>query len=103
MEHFILIANERVSDIGCAMVTFSRDDFHHVIFTCNYSADNEVGKRVYESGTACTKCRSGCHHIYAGLCAGDEDVSHAVSKESSAETFEISHPASEDGTCTCTC
>lgn len=103
MSHFVIIANERVSDIGCAMVTFNRDDFHHIIFTCNYSADSEVGQRVYESGTACTRCKSGCHHIYNGLCAGDEDFSssHTTSKETKehVETFLVP----EDGTCTCTC
>lgn len=74
MPHFLTVVNERNTDVGCAMVKYGRDDMYHVIFTCNYAANNHLSRRVYETGSACSKCLTGCHHIYNALCSPEEKI-----------------------------
>lgn len=71
-----------VSDVGCAMIKYIRDDFYNVLFTCNYGANTHVDYRVYEAGTPCSKCLTGCNRIYHHLCSADEQVSPNIKNPS---------------------
>ena len=74
MGRFTMMVNEHAQDVGCALVRFTKDDLFHVYFTCNYSSNNHLGKRVYETGPACSLCYSGCEKHYPGLCSTEEKV-----------------------------
>lgn len=74
MGRFAMIINDHAQDLGCALVRFTKDDLFHVYFTCNYSANNHLGRRVYETGTSCSNCVSGCHRIFPSLCSNDERI-----------------------------
>lgn len=95
MGRYFLIINEKVTDIGCAMVKFynrDRDEgdgdkgddyadedgddptFYSVILACNYNTKVYLNHRIYEAGTPCSKCLSGCNRMHHSLCGPDEKV-----------------------------
>lgn len=74
MGRFTMMVNDLSSDIGCALVKFFKDDLFHVYFTCNYSSNNRLQQRVYETGPPCSNCATGCHRLYTALCSPDEKI-----------------------------
>lgn len=74
MGRFVMMINDRTSDIGCALVKFSKDDLYHVYFTCNYGSNTQLETRVYETGSSCSKCVTGCNRIWSALCSPVERV-----------------------------
>jgi len=74
MGRFTMMVNDQSSDLGCALVRFTRDDLYHVYFTCNYSSNNKLDERVYETGSPCSVCTTGCNRIWPALCSPDEKI-----------------------------
>lgn len=74
MGRFTMMINDRTSDIGCALVKFTKDDLYHVYFTCNYGSNNKLDQRVYETGSACSNCLTGCNRFWTALCSPDEKI-----------------------------
>jgi hypothetical protein len=87
MGRFYLMVNERVSDIGCAMIKYNKDDVTNVLFTCNYGSNTQLGHRIYEAGTSCSKCLTGCHRIFPSLCSPEEKVNPNVLMNSDYSTY----------------
>lgn len=69
-----MMVNDRASDVGCALVRFTKDDLYHVYFTCNYGSNNHIDFKVYETGPGCSKCNTGCSRVWPGLCSAEEKV-----------------------------
>lgn len=74
MGRFVMMINDLASDIGCALVKFFKDDLFQIYFTCNYSSNNRLSQRVYETGQPCSSCNTGCHRVYSALCSPEEKI-----------------------------
>lgn len=74
MGRFTMMMNDRTSDVGCALVRFTKDGLYHAYFTCNYGANNRLDQHVYETGTPCSNCATGCNRIWTHLCSADEKI-----------------------------
>lgn len=74
MGRFTNMVNDRATDVGCALVRFTKDDLFHVYFTCNYGSNNRLEQKVYETGPHCSGCTTGCNKMYSGLCSNDEKI-----------------------------
>ncbi|XP_021703967.1 venom allergen 5 [Aedes aegypti] len=76
--HFTQIVSDRTTKVGCAMVSFIRSPFTQKYFVCNYGFTNLQESPVYVSGTACSKCTSGCNSKYPGLCNVAENIKNGI-------------------------
>lgn len=76
MGRFLMMVNDRTADIGCALVKFKVDDVLNVLFTCNYGSNINLDQKIYESGTRCSKCKTGCSKTWTALCSPSEKVSY---------------------------
>lgn len=74
MGRFTMMVNDRPSDVGCALVRYSSEDLFHVFFTCNYGSNNHLGQKVYETGTSCSNCVTGCNKLWPALCSDHEKI-----------------------------
>jgi hypothetical protein len=74
MGHFAMMVNDRASDVGCALVRFTQDDLYNAFFVCNYGSNNHIGRPVYQSGSSCSNCVTGCNKLFTALCTADERV-----------------------------
>ena len=74
MGRFTMMINDHASDVGCALVKFTKDDLYHAYFTCNYGSNHRLEDKVYETGSPCSNCVTGCNRIYSHLCSVDERV-----------------------------
>ncbi len=59
------------SHIGCGQTTFKGNrGFVVKYLVCNYAyAGNFLGRRMYEVGSPCSKCKHGCSKNFPGLCS----------------------------------
>ncbi|XP_055549623.1 venom allergen 3 homolog [Wyeomyia smithii] len=72
--HFTQIVADRAAQVGCSLVTYNTAPWINQYFVCNYAITNIIGQPVYVSGTACSKCTTGCNTKYAGLCSEKEVI-----------------------------
>jgi hypothetical protein len=76
--HFTLMMSDRQTKVGCAMVKFTERlynyDYKVHVFACNYSFNNIYQQPVYRKGKSCSKCSTGCHSYYRGLCSDREPI-----------------------------
>lgn len=86
--HFTQIANNKVSEIGCAITTWKSGGYK-IYFVCNYSLTNISNEPIFTIGKACSKCEAGRSERYPGLCSTDEaelveSLPYALSSKSSS-------------------
>lgn len=74
MGRFVMMINDLTADMGCSLVKFFKDDLFNLFFICNYSSNNRLNQRVYETGTPTSSCNSGAHRIYTALCSAEEKI-----------------------------
>lgn len=76
--HFTLMVGDKLSHIGCAMVQYDQPlngyTYKVFIFTCNYSLNNIYYQPIYLRGAVGSKCTTGNHTKYRGLCSDDENI-----------------------------
>ncbi|XP_037825584.1 antigen 5 like allergen Cul n 1-like [Lucilia sericata] len=75
--HFLEMAVERNTFIGCAIMRFTRSDhteFHIFHVVCNYSSTYAVDTPVYKAGEPASDCKSGKNPQYPALCSEKEEV-----------------------------
>ncbi|XP_058452431.1 venom allergen 3 homolog isoform X2 [Malaya genurostris] len=72
--HFTQIVSDRATQIGCSFVGFYDWPWIRKYFVCNYSITNVVGQAVYQTGSSCSNCTSGCNSKYPGLCNESEVI-----------------------------
>ncbi|XP_055629317.1 antigen 5 like allergen Cul n 1-like [Toxorhynchites rutilus septentrionalis] len=71
--HFTQMVHADTTEIGCALVRFSKNkknvDYVHYYLVCNYSEGNIEEQPVYRKGRSCSKCKHGCNRgKYRCLC-----------------------------------
>lgn len=70
--HFTVMVAELNVRVGCAAVKSSEDDWETLTTACNYATTNVVGRPIYRSGPAASKCTSGKNPKYSSLCSVNE-------------------------------
>lgn len=74
MGRFLMMVNDHTDAVGCECVKFTKDDLYNFFFICNYSSNLRLDEKVYETGTPCTNCNSGCNRMFPHLCSSDEKI-----------------------------
>lgn len=72
--HFTAMVNEKQTSMGCGLIQYKSGRFYNLFLVCNYAMTNVLGAPVYQSGTACSGCTTGCHPICKGLCNENEPI-----------------------------
>ena len=72
--HFTAIVGQKVNRVGCALVKHQEGIFKYLYLVCNYSYTNVIEEAVYAAGKTCSKCETGCHKVYKGLCSAKEPI-----------------------------
>lgn len=87
MGRFAMMINDRTTDVGCALVKFMKEDLYHVYFTCNYGSNVRLNQHVYETGTSCSNCATGCNRIWTHLCSVNENIDYNQYNNNNLKTF----------------
>lgn len=76
MGHFTQFVWASAQKIGCAVSTStvnqSGRDWSATWLACDYSFGNMIGDKVYDAGSAASKCSTGKNMDYPGLCSKNE-------------------------------
>ncbi|XP_058449993.1 antigen 5 like allergen Cul n 1-like [Malaya genurostris] len=72
--HFTQVVADRATQIGCSLVSYITSPWTNQLFVCNYAITNIIGQPVYQTGTKCSKCTTGCNAKYDGLCSLKEVI-----------------------------
>lgn len=72
--HFTAMIQEKTSRIGCALSSHIVKPFTFIEFACNYNFNNILTMSVYKFGNVGSKCVTGMHIKYRGLCSENEKV-----------------------------
>lgn len=70
--HFTMMINDKQTHIGCALSRFTGNRCLNFLFTCNYSSNNVIGRRIYKLGRPTSECINGPNQWFRGLCRDDE-------------------------------
>lgn len=83
---FTQMVQDDADQVGCAGVRYSKGKhLFSAYIVCFYSQGNVVGKRVYETGAACSLCSGKCGVNYPGLCWRLNETIHIVETTTDAE------------------
>lgn len=72
--HFTQLITDRAIQVGCAIASYTEDDWKTSLMACNYAFPNLSGNKVYESGEAASGCTTGANDHFPALCSVDEPV-----------------------------
>jgi len=76
--HFTLMVNDKQSKVGCGMVKLTKrmNNYNYKVhvLACNYSWTNVYTLPVYKKGRTASKCLTGTHYYYDGLCSDAEQI-----------------------------
>lgn len=72
--HFTAVVNEKMTHVGCAMVTFIDDGWNTALLACNYAFTNFIGRRVYQAGVPTIDCTTGRDSTFPNLCTVNENI-----------------------------
>ncbi|XP_049541883.1 antigen 5 like allergen Cul n 1-like [Anopheles darlingi] len=75
--HFIQMASDRTSLIGCAMQYWLQDMFAMYYLVCNYERSLFISEAVYKKGAVASECTAGTNPKYVGLCAARANEQNA--------------------------
>ncbi|XP_050094077.1 antigen 5 like allergen Cul n 1-like [Anopheles aquasalis] len=67
--HFMQMASDQASVIGCAMQYWVEDMFEMYYLVCNYERSPFINEAVYKKGAVASECTTGTNQEYVGLCA----------------------------------
>lgn len=73
--HFTQTAQDRATQIGCALLTHLSGGFHWNIMICNYARGNLINQPVYvNSGVSGSACITGMNPSFTSLCNVNEPI-----------------------------
>lgn len=76
--YFILFLIFTLHLVGCGLVKFTKRinnwNYRVHVFSCNYSWTNIYTFPVYTKGPATSRCVTGKHYYYEGLCSDAEQI-----------------------------
>lgn len=71
--HFTQQVRDQNGAIGCAAAKYKNNNMCNVLVACNFGVTNIQNKPIYQAGTSCSKCQSGCSKDYPALCSTAEN------------------------------
>lgn len=81
---YLQVVKNNADRIGCSLVQYTNSaDLVCSLFVCNYNVGNLIDYPTYEIGPIGSKCSTGVHNHFPGLCSEKEDFT----KHKYAEVF----------------
>ncbi|XP_067635236.1 antigen 5 like allergen Cul n 1-like [Eurosta solidaginis] len=70
--HFTVLATDDNNAMGCAVASYSKNNFKYTLIACNFAKMHMPGNSVYEVGKPASGCRKGRNPQHKNLCSVKE-------------------------------